>query len=361
MEAPDPPRSPVEFTPATQSNLPGKVLPPSDQIAVARSKAISTAMSVLENPDALANAQRHLESLSKLEALSGLTRRRDTIHGVVILAIVLAAVGLAIGIKLQTVAAAASVTARELAITTTSVLIRTPGTYRSARAIVGGDSGIDASARRALADPPANLSVTEMRQTSDVLRAVLRQESGCHFLMVKEGSLAVGLSSITAQGGSTAVELILRGSDSKPASLTICGELEQPASIAAGVRELTVEQRLNHGVQATEVLPSLLSGELDVGGKRIQLTPLDVLLVRIDPESELTNGSAATIDLLATAVTVRLSANVSDIKVGAVRDRKDRMPSVLESLSRDSPLGTIYTSVLAAFAFLWGLRKVLVA
>ena len=246
-------------------------------------------------------------------------------------------------------------------ITTTSVLIRTPGTYRNARAVVGGDSGIDAGTRKGLADTRANLSITELRQTCDVLRTVLKQDSGCHFLVVKEGSLVIGLSSITDQGRSTAVELILRGSNSNPANLTICGELEQPASIAAGMRELTVEQRLNHGVQATEVLPSLLSGELDVGGKRIQLTPLDVLFVSVDHDKNLANRSAAMIDLLATAVTIRLSATAREIKVGAVRDQKDRMPSVFESLSRDSPLGTIYSSVLAAFAFLWGLRKVMVA
>jgi len=318
-------------------------------------------MSVLDNPDALSSAQKHLESLSKLEALSGVTRRRDTIHGAAILAVVLAAVGLAIGVKLEHVPAAASITARELVVTTASVLVRAPGTYLNARTVVGGDSGVDAGTRRTLAEQQASLSITEMRQTSDSLRTMLRQDSGCHYLVVKAGSLVVGLSFNTAQGVATAAELVLRGSDAKPASLTICGEVAQPASVAAGLLDLTVEQRLNHGVLATEVLPSILSGELDVGGRHIQLTPLDVVFIRIDRDKNLANKSAAMLDFPSTSVTVRLSASVSDIKVGAVHDRKDRMPSILESLSRDSPLGTVYSSVLVAFAFLWGLRKVLVA
>lgn len=361
MATPDPPRSPAESTSAAPSNLAQTTLPLGDQIAVARSKAIASAMAVLEDPDALSSAQKHLESLSKLETLAGVTRRRDTIHGVVILAIVLAAVGLGIGTKLDQVALAATISARELVLTTTSLLVQTPGTYRNARAAVGGDSGVDAEAQKALAQTQVSLSITEMRQTSPVLRTMLRLDPGCQLLVVKDGALMVGLSSTSAQGASTAVELILRGSASKPASLTICGEVEQPASIAASLRELTLEQRLNHGVQATEVLPSILSGEVDIGGKRVQLTPLDVIFIRTDQANEQALRSAAMLELLATSVVVRLSANVSEIKVGAAHDRKNRMPSLLESLSRNSPLGVVYSAVVAVFAFLWGLRKVLVA
>lgn len=359
MEAPNPQRSPAESTQAGPSSLAHTTLSPSDRIAAAKSAAIASAMSVVDNPDALASAQRHLENLSKLETLSGVAKRCDTIHGAVILSIVLAAVGLSIGIKLGSVAAAVSVSAQELVLTSASMITRTPGAYENAHVVVSGDSGVDTEVRKTLAQPQASLAITEVRQTSDMLRTVLRQDSGCHLLLVKEGSLVVGLSHTPVHGTPTAVELILRGSSSKAASLTICGAVEQPVSIAASLHDMSVEHRLNHGVLVTEVLPSVLSGELDVGGRRVQLTPLDVLFVRVDWDREHAKAPAAMVDLLPTAVSVQLSANVSELKVGAVHDRQDRMPSILESLSRDSPLGTVYSSVLAAFAFLWGLRKVL--
>lgn len=338
-----------------------KTLSPGDQIAIAKSKAIDSAMGVLNSPDALSSAQDHLENLSRLEALSGITKRRDTIHGAAILLIVLATVGLTIGIRLESVALAASVSASELVLTTSSMLVRTPATYFNARVVVGGDAGVNDEVRKLLAEPKAILSVTEVQQTSEVLRIVLRQEAGCHLLVVREGSLAISLSSASTNGKSTPLDLVLRGSNSKAANLTICGEVEQPLAMAAGLRDMTIEQRLNHGVLATEVLPSVLSGEFNVGGQRIQLTPLDVLFVRTDQDKSKGYTSTALIDILATAVSVRVSTNVNELKVGTVHNQKNFMPNVLESLSRDSPLGTAYSSVLAVFAFLWGLRKVLVA
>jgi len=361
MEVGEPLRSPAESTWAAPSNVVGKILSAGDQISAAKSAAIASAMRALDSPDALASAQKHLENLSKLETLSGVTRRRDTIQGAVILFIVLAAVGLSMGIKLGSIAAAASVSARELVITTASVLVRTPATYINARVVVGGDAGVDAEVRKLLAEPQATLAITEIQQTSDVLRTVLRQEDGCHLLVVREGSLAISLSSATTKGAATAQDLVLRGSNSKAASLTICGVVEQPLAIAARLSDMTIEQRVNHGVLATEVLPSVLSGELDIGGRRMELTPLDVLFVRVFHDEDPAKASAAFVDMTATAVSVRLSANVSELTVGTVHDQKDRMPNILESLSRDSPLGTVYSSALAAFAFLWGLRKVLVA
>lgn len=333
---------------------------PSSNIAAARKRTIESAMTALESPDSLASAQKHLENLTKLETLSGLARRRDNIHGAFILVIVLVAVGLAIGVKLTKVTVSALVSARELMVTTSSILVRTPASYRNAKVIVSGDTGVDAVARKELAEIKPSLLITETRQTTEILRAVLRQESNCYSLVVKEGVLVVGLSVSKSDATLSAPQLILRGSASNSANLTICGDVEQSLSLAATVTEMTVEQRLNHGVLETVVLPSVLSGELDIGGRRLQLSPLDVLFLRISHDKELAKVSPTIVDFTSKGVSVRLSGSVSELQIGAVNDRRDRMPSLLESLSRDSPIGIVYSTVIAAFAFLWGLRKVLV-
>jgi hypothetical protein len=129
--------------------------------------------------------------------------------------------------------------------------------------------------------------------------------------------------------------------------------MEQPTSMIVGLRDLTVEQRLNHGTQATELLPSALAGEVDIGGKRTQLTPLDVLFVRIRSDDG-RRAAAALIDITSTAP-------ATEAQYGAVHDRKDRMPTLLEAFSRDSPAGTAISAVLASFGFFWGLRKMWVS
>jgi hypothetical protein len=362
VETPDRPPLPGESTSADlqSSDLRIKPISLAHAIADAKEAAIESAAGVLKNSAALVDAQKYIESLSKLEAASGVSRRRDIIHGAAILALVSLAVLLATGVKVGTAPTAASLTASELTATTTSVVVRNAGTYRNAYVHVGGEAGIDAETKQLLGRSSAKLTITEMQQTSELLNAVFRQGSGCQTLIVREGNLAVGLSSIATKDSATAVQVVLRGSSARPSSITLCGEMEQPTSMIVGLRDLTVEQRLNHGTQATELLPSALAGEVDIGGKRTQLTPLDVLFVRIRSDDG-RRAAAALIDITSTAVAVRFSAPATEAQYGAVHDRKDRMPTLLEAFSRDSPAGTAISAVLASFGFFWGLRKMWVS